>query len=83
MSARAGVPVGFDAVRTIVAVQPTSPVIQLAATSSAGVGCYAVEERVAGALTPTEINLGGVWLPTLRVIRWGPFLLTAGTQVLS
>ena len=45
------------------------------ATPSAGVACYAVEERLPTGLTPYGIGQSGLWNPTNRTIRWGPVLV--------
>ena len=61
-------------VRTIVNNNTYLPTIQVAATPSANVKCYLVEETLDAGLTPYDIGTSGTWNPTNQTIRWGPFV---------
>lgn len=61
-------------VRTLVNNNTYLPTIQIAATPSANVKCYSVEETLDEGLAPYDIGTGGTWNPTNRTIRWGPFV---------
>ncbi len=52
------------------------PLVSLLATPGTNTLCYSVEERLPAGLIAANISAGGVFLPELRSIRWGPFVDT-------
>lgn len=50
---------------------PSRPLVRLAVTAASGTLCHAYEEFLPANVTATNVTGGGLWLPDLRVIRWG------------
>ena len=50
------------------------PSVNIAVSPASIVRSYAIEESVPLPLLVTNINLGGVWDATNRIIRWGPYV---------
>jgi hypothetical protein len=50
------------------------PTVNLTATPSGAVNCYAVVETIPYGLTPSGLSGDGIWDPVAGEIRWGPYL---------
>jgi Chitobiase/beta-hexosaminidase C-terminal domain/Immunoglobulin domain/Carbohydrate binding module (family 6)/Immunoglobulin I-set domain len=50
-------------------------------TGASSVTCFTIEERLPGLVVPVSIDSGGQWLPTLGVVRWGPYTNVATVTV--
>ena len=68
-------------VRSYVNDLPDQPLVTVAVTGTVNVACFTIEEIVPGAASAHNVSGGGVWLPALGVIRWGPFFNTIATNV--
>ena len=60
-------------VRSVTNDIPSRPLVSLAVTGAAENRCHAFDELLPATLTATNITAGGVWLPEVRTIHWGPF----------
>ena len=60
---------------------PDQPLVTVTVTGAVGVACFTIEEILPGAALAQSISGGGVWLPALGAIRWGPFFNTVATNV--
>ncbi len=50
-------------------------------SGATNVSCFTIEEDLPSPATPVSISGGGVWVPSLNAIRWGPFFNTVSNSV--
>jgi uncharacterized repeat protein (TIGR01451 family) len=60
---------------------PSRPLVRLEVTAATETTCQAYEEFLPPTVEATNITGGGVWLPDLRAIRWGPFINTPSVEL--
>ena len=68
-------------VRSYVNDLPDQPLVMVTVTGAVNVACFTIEETLPGATSALSISGGGVWLPSVGAIRWGPFFNTLATNV--
>jgi hypothetical protein len=62
-----------DVVRTIPVNTNATPQVVLTNVPQGGVSSYTVTETLPPGLMPTNLTQNGVWNPTERTVKWGPF----------
>jgi hypothetical protein len=67
--------------RTFVNDIPNQPLVTVAVSNAVNVYNFTIEETLPAVATALDVSSGGVYLPNLNVIRWGPFLDTITTNV--
>jgi RHS repeat-associated protein/uncharacterized repeat protein (TIGR01451 family) len=60
---------------------PSRPLVRLAVTAATETICHAYEEFLPATVAATNITGGGVWLPDIRAIHWGPFTNTPSVEL--
>ena len=68
-------------VRSYVNDLPDQPLVTVTVTGAVNVACFTIEEILPGAASAQSISGDGVWLPSLGVIRWGPYTNTEAATV--
>lgn len=68
-------------VRSYVNDIPNQPLVTVTVSGASNVSCLTIEEDLPGPTSAVNISNGGVWLPSLNAIRWGPFFNTVTTSV--
>ena len=68
-------------VRSYVNDLPDQPLVTVTVTGAVNVACFTIEEILPGPASAVSVSGGGVWLPALGAIRWGPFTNTVATNV--
>jgi hypothetical protein len=69
-------PLDAQVTRTVSTNPPFAPVVSLSAAPGTNAVCFAVEEWLPPGLTASNVTASGVFSPTNRVVRWGPFFGT-------
>jgi len=60
---------------------PNQPLVTVTVSGATNVACFTIEEDLPSPATPVSISGGGVWVPSLNAIRWGPFFNTVSNSV--
>ena len=60
---------------------PNQPLVTVSVSGASNVSCFTIEEDLPSPASPLSISSGGVWVPALNAIRWGPFFNTVATNV--
>ena len=60
---------------------PNQPLVTVTVSGATNVSCFTIEEDLPSPATPVSISGGGVWVPSLNAIRWGPFFNTVSNSV--
>jgi hypothetical protein len=60
---------------------PNEPLVTVTVSGASNVSCLTIEEDLPGLATAVSVSGDGVWLPSLGVIRWGPYFNTVATNV--
>jgi hypothetical protein len=60
---------------------PNEPLVTVTITGASNVSCLTIEEDVPSPASAVSVSGDGVWLPSLGVIRWGPYFNTVATNV--
>jgi hypothetical protein len=68
-------------VRSYVNDIPNQPLVTVTVSGASNVSCLTIEEDLPGPASPVSISGGGVWVPALNAIRWGPFFNTVTASV--
>ena len=68
-------------VRSFVSDIPNQPLVTVAVSGATGITCLSIEEILPASATPISISSGGVYLPALNAVRWGPYFNTPATNV--
>ena len=68
-------------VRSYVNDIPNQPLVTVTVSGASNVSCLTIEEDLPGPVSPVSISGGGVWVPSLNAIRWGPFFNTVTASV--
>lgn len=64
----------LEVTRTVYTNSPSGPTVTVTVIPGPSSHCYAVEEKLATGLIPTEISENGVYNPSISAVRWGPFV---------
>jgi hypothetical protein len=62
-------------------VTANQPQVTVAVAGAVDVYCFTIEETLPAGATALNVSDGGVYLPDLNVIRWGPYFDTVATTV--
>src|ERR1039457_6291683 len=60
---------------------PDQPLVTVTVSGSSNVSCFTIEETLPSPASAESISSGGVWVPALNAIRWGPFFNTVTASV--
>ena len=60
---------------------PDQPLVTVTVSGASNVSCFTIEETLPSPASAESISSGGVWVPALNAIRWGPFFNTVTTSV--
>jgi len=60
---------------------PNQPLVTVTVSGATNVSCFTIEEDLPSPATPVSISSGGVWVPSLNAIRWGPFFNVVSNSV--
>src|ERR1017187_10549972 len=60
---------------------PDQPLVTVTVSGASNVACFTIEETLPSPASAESISSGGVWVPALNAIRWGPFFNTVATNV--
>jgi hypothetical protein len=60
---------------------PNEPLVTVTITGASNVSCYSIEEDLPSPASAVSVSSGGVWLPSIGAIRWGPFFNTPSNSV--
>jgi hypothetical protein len=68
--------------RSVINDTPNQPLVTVTLTGASN-SCFTIEDDLPGPATPVSgsVTGGGVWLPAMGAIRWGPFFNTTATNV--
>src|SRR5580658_4234076 len=67
--------------RSVVNDIPNEPLVIVTVEGASNVSCYTIEEDLPGPAYAVVVSNGGMWLPALQAIRWGPFFNTVSNSV--
>src|ERR1039458_5390266 len=60
---------------------PDQLLVTVTVSGASNVSCFTIEETLPSPASAESISSGGVWVPALNAIRWGPFFNTVTTSV--
>jgi len=60
---------------------PNEPLVTVSVSGASNVSCFTIEEDLPSPACAVSISSGGVWLPSLGAIRWGPYFNTVTASV--
>jgi hypothetical protein len=60
---------------------PNEPLVTVSVSGASNVSCFTIEEDLPGPASALVVSSGGVWLPSIGAVRWGPFFNTVATNV--
>jgi len=60
---------------------PNEPLVTVSVSGASNVSCFTIEEDLPGPASAVSVSGGGVWLPAIGAIRWGPFFNTVSNSV--
>ena len=60
---------------------PNEPLVTVSVSGASNVSCCTIEEDLPSPASAVSVSSGGVWLPSIGAIRWGPFFNTVSNSV--
>ena len=60
---------------------PSRPLVRLTVAPAGGTLCHAYQEFLPATVEATNVTAGGIWLPDLHAIHWGPFTNSASVEL--
>ncbi len=60
---------------------PNEPLVTVSVSGASNVSCWTIEEDLPSPASAVSVSSGGVWLPSIGAIRWGPFFNTVSNSV--
>jgi hypothetical protein len=60
---------------------PNEPLVTVSVSGASNVSCFTIEEDLPSPASAVSVSSGGVWLPSIGAVRWGPFFNTVATNV--
>jgi hypothetical protein len=60
---------------------PNEPLVTISVSGASNVSCFTIEEDLTSPAYAVSVSSGGVWLPSIGAIRWGPFFNTVSNSV--
>jgi hypothetical protein len=60
---------------------PNEPLVTVSVLGASNVSCFTIEEDLPSPAYAVSVSSGGVWVPSLGAVRWGPFFNTVSNSV--